>query len=47
MNIEIMTIKCLDDNYAYLLHNHEKNETFLIDAPESSPIIKILKELIT
>ena len=44
MNIEIMTIKCLDDNYAYLLHNHEKNETFLIDAPEATPIIKKLKE---
>ena len=44
MHTEIITIPCLDDNYAYIIHNHKRNETFLIDAPESSPIIKTLEK---
>ena len=42
MHTEIHTIPCLQDNYAYIIHNHKRNETFLIDAPESFPIIKKL-----
>ena len=44
MHTEILTIPCLQDNYAYIIHNHKRNETFLIDAPESLPIIKKLEE---
>lgn len=44
MHTEILTIPCLQDNYAYIIHNHKRKETFLIDAPESFPIIKILEE---
>ena len=44
MHTEILTIPCLQDNYAYIIHNHKRNETFLIDAPESYPIIKALEE---
>ena len=44
MHIEILTIPCLQDNYAYIIHNHKRNETFLIDAPESFPIIKKLEK---
>ncbi len=44
MHTEILTIPCLQDNYAYIIHNHKRNETFLIDAPESFPIIKKLEE---
>ena len=44
MHTEIHTIPCLQDNYAYIIHNHKRNETFLIDAPESFPIIKRIEE---
>ena len=44
MNTEILTIPCLQDNYAFIIHNHKLNETFLIDAPESYPIIDILEK---
>ena len=44
MHTEILTIPCLQDNYAYIIHNHKRNETFLIDAPEALPIIKKLEE---
>ena len=44
MNTEILTIPCLQDNYAFIIHNHKLNETFLIDAPESHPIIDILEK---
>ena len=38
MPIELVTVPCLEDNYAFLLHNTETNETLLVDAPESAPI---------
>ena len=44
MSTEILTIPCLQDNYAFIIHNHKLNETFLIDAPESHPIIDILEK---
>ena len=44
MHTEIHTIPCLQDNYAYIIHNHKRNETFLIDAPESLPIISVLEK---
>ena len=46
MNTEILTIPCLQDNYAFIIHNHKLNETFLIDAPEAYPIIDILEKKI-
>ena len=36
--VELVTVPCLSDNYAYLVHNRETAETALIDAPEASPI---------
>ena len=44
MNTEILTIPCLEDKYAFIIHNHKLNETFLIDAPESYPIIDVLEK---
>ena len=44
MNTEILTIPCLQDNYAFIIRNHKLNETFLIDAPEAYPIIDILEK---
>ena len=37
-NTTILTIPCLSDNYAFLIHNADTNETALIDAPEPAPI---------
>jgi hydroxyacylglutathione hydrolase len=36
--LELVTVPCLSDNYAFLVHNSQTNETALIDAPESAPI---------
>jgi len=44
MPVEILTIPCLSDNYAFLGHNDETNETFLVDAPEAAPILAVLAE---
>jgi hydroxyacylglutathione hydrolase len=44
MPLEIVTVPCLSDNYAYLLHNAETGETAVADAPESGPIELALAE---
>lgn len=44
MTLELVTIPCLSDNYAYLLHNSQSGETTLIDAPEAAPIIAALED---
>ncbi len=41
--LEILTIPCLSDNYAFLIHNAASDETVLIDAPEAAPIQEALK----
>lgn len=43
MTLELVTIPCLKDNYAYLLHDEASDETVLIDAPEAAPILAALK----
>ncbi len=43
MPLEIVTIPCLSDNYAFLLHSGETGETALVDAPEAAPILEALK----
>jgi hydroxyacylglutathione hydrolase len=42
MAIEI--IRCLQDNYAYLVHDESTDETTLIDAPEAGPILERLAQ---
>ena len=42
MPLEIVTIPCLSDNYAFLAHDPVTNSTALIDAPEAEPILKAL-----
>ncbi|MFD1882655.1 hydroxyacylglutathione hydrolase [Paracoccus pacificus] len=44
MALELLTIRCLNDNYAYLIHDADKNETALIDAPEAAPILAALAD---
>ncbi len=41
---DIVTIPCLSDNYAYLVHARESGETALVDAPEAAPVLTALKE---
>ena len=39
MPLELVTIPCLKDNYAFLLHETATGETALVDAPEAGPIL--------
>lgn len=39
---ELVTIPCLDNNFAYLLHGN--GETVLIDAPEAAPVLAVLNK---
>lgn len=43
MPIELVTIPCLADNYAFLLHDEVSGDTALIDAPEAAPILDALQ----
>lgn len=38
MTLEIVTVPCLEDNYAYLLHNSETGATAVVDVPDETPI---------
>ena len=38
MSFDLVTIPCLSDNYAYLLHDPQTGNTALVDAPEAEPI---------
>ncbi len=44
MPAEILTIPCLADNYAYLIHDPESGDTALVDAPEAAPVLAALQE---
>lgn len=43
MPLELLTVPCLTDNYAYLLHDAETGGTALVDAPEAGPILEALR----
>ena len=43
MSLELVTIPCLSDNYAFLLHDNETKETLVADVPESWPIMAALE----
>lgn len=42
MPLNLVTLPCLADNYAYLLHDEATGHTTLIDAPEAEPILNAL-----
>lgn len=42
MPLELVTVPCLADNYAYLIHDKESGETAVIDVPEVGPILAAL-----
>ena len=43
MPLELVTIPCLADNYAYLIHDAETGQTAVIDVPEAGPILAALE----
>ncbi|MFY0682259.1 MAG: hydroxyacylglutathione hydrolase [Thalassovita sp.] len=43
MPLELVTIPCLADNYAYLIHDPASGETAAIDVPEAGPLKSALK----
>lgn len=42
MPVEIVTVPCLSDNYAFLVHDTASGKTALVDAPEAAPILQVL-----
>ena len=44
MTLEIETIPCLSDNYAYLAHDPDTGMTAAIDVPEAGPVLAMLDE---
>lgn len=42
MPLEIITIPCLSDNYAFLAHDAASGDTALVDVPEAAPILAAL-----
>jgi len=44
MTLEIVTVPCRTDNYAYLLRDAETGQVGLVDAPEAAPIAAALAE---
>jgi hydroxyacylglutathione hydrolase len=43
MALELVTVPCLKDNFAFLLHDAATGTTALIDAPEAGPVETALK----
>ncbi|MFP4043446.1 MAG: hydroxyacylglutathione hydrolase [Rhodosalinus sp.] len=44
MPLEIVTVHCLSDNYAFLAHDPETGRTAVVDVPEASPILAALDD---
>ncbi|MCL1948632.1 MAG: hydroxyacylglutathione hydrolase [Turicibacter sp.] len=44
MQAEIKIIPCLNDNYAYLIHDPKTGACSVVDAPEAAPIIQALAD---
>jgi hydroxyacylglutathione hydrolase len=43
MTLELVTVPCLKDNYAFLIHNSTTGETAVVDVPEAPPILDVLQ----
>lgn len=44
MPLELVTIPCLADNYAYLVHDADSGRTAVVDVPEAAPVLKALHD---
>lgn len=42
MPLELVTVPCLTDNYAYLIHDPDTGQTAVIDVPEPGPVLAAL-----
>lgn len=43
MPLDLVTVPCLKDNYAFLLHDAASGATACIDVPEAAPVLAALK----
>ncbi len=43
MPLELVTIPCRTDNYAYLLHDADSGQTAVVDVPDAAPILAALQ----
>jgi len=44
MPLDLVTVPCLSDNYAYLIHEAATGATACVDVPEAAPILAALDE---
>lgn len=44
MPLELVTIPCRTNNYAFVLHDSDSGKTALIDAPEAQPVLDALSQ---
>jgi hydroxyacylglutathione hydrolase len=44
MPLELVTIPCLSDNYAYLIHDAASGQTACVDVPDTAPILAALQD---
>ncbi|MFN4172447.1 MAG: hydroxyacylglutathione hydrolase [Pseudorhodobacter sp.] len=44
MPLDLVTVPCLKDNYAFLIHDRETGATAVVDVPEAGPILSALAE---
>lgn len=45
MALEIITVPCLGDNYAYLIRDVKSGQVAVVDVPDAKPIMAALKDL--
>ncbi|MEM6481595.1 MAG: hydroxyacylglutathione hydrolase [Pseudomonadota bacterium] len=45
MTLQIETVPCLNDNYAFIAHDPETGDTLVVDVPEAGPILDRLNDL--
>ena len=45
MPLQIITIPCLSDNYAYLIRDEGTGQVAVVDVPEAAPILNVLKDM--
>lgn len=43
MPLSLITLPCLQDNYVYLLHDPDTDDTALVDASEAAPVLAALQ----
>ncbi|MFZ3580914.1 hydroxyacylglutathione hydrolase [Loktanella sp. DJP18] len=44
MPVELITVPCLSDNYAFLIHDPQTGQTALVDVPEAAPVQAVLDQ---